>query len=103
MTIGDINDHSVDLEDVIRCGEELAEYGGKEDVAKLELNLKSLKTRYTILNDKVCYQLGLIKDIPEMINHFYDLHKFIQGSLIEIEKELSVKAQITDVEVYTEV
>lgn len=103
MTIGNITDHSVYLEKLLLCGEELTKYGSGDDVTKLEMDLKSLKTRYTILNDKACYQLGLIKDIPDTIEQFHDLHKFIQHSISEIEKEICKPPPITNVDAYVEV
>lgn len=78
-------------------------HGTGEDITRLELELQALKTRYTILNDKASYQLGLIKDVPGMIEQFHDSHRLILTGVAEIEQQLSIQTPVTDVDAYLQV
>jgi len=88
---------SADLKAVILASDELQALGSESDVAQLQARVDHVTGRYQTASGRVSDQVKRIKEIPEMIDRFYETHQEVVDWVRQIEDQL-ILPQSSDAE-----
>lgn len=81
--------HSSDLDTLKSSGLELQSRATEADAAQLRSQLDHVNSRYETAGGRVYEYMKRIREVPEMIDRFYETHKVVVDWVKQIDEQLA--------------